>query len=66
MKVKTLADIKAHPLVDDFIKDFDTYGKHMVALKEGYRFENTDGSCDFGNVKELCDSLNNHIIEFKP
>jgi len=59
-KVKTEADIKADPRVDEFIRNYDGYGKHMVACKTGWNFER-ERTIDIGNMKEICDAINEKL-----
>lgn len=60
-KVKTLADIKADPRIDEFIKDYDGYGKHMVGCIKGWRFEANNSTIEIGNMKELCYEVNERL-----
>ena len=56
-KVKTEADIKADPRIEQFVRNYDGYGKHMVACKTGFVFEQ-ERTIDIGNMKEICDCIN--------
>ena len=38
-KVRTEADIKADPRIDEFIRNYDGYGRHMVGCKTGFRLD---------------------------
>ena len=58
-KIKTLAEIIAHPLIDRVIEDYDGRGRHMVECKDGYRFESFSSTIEIGSIKELCDCINN-------
>jgi len=62
-KVKTEADIKADPRIDEFIKNYDGYGKHMVGCKTGFRFEANSSTIEIGNMKELCYEVNERLYK---
>lgn len=65
-KVRTVAQIIADPRIERFIDGYDGRGKHMVECKDGYRFENTEGTIDIGTIAEICESINDYLIEYKP
>ena len=59
-KVRTEADIKADPRIDEFIRNYDGYSKHMVACKTGFNFER-ERTIDIGNMKEICEAINEKL-----
>ena len=61
-KVQTLEDILCHPFVERVIREYDGKNKHFVELVDGYKFD-FDPTIDIGTVKELCESVNNHIVK---
>lgn len=60
-KVRTEADIKADARIENFIRDYDGYGKHMVECKKGFRFEANSSTIEIGNMKELCYEVNERL-----
>jgi len=62
-KVKSIADIKADPRIDEFIPDYDGKGKHMVSCKDGFRFESFSSTVEHGNIKELCYEINERLYK---
>lgn len=61
--VYNLEQIKADPRIESFIKDYDGRGKHMVECKAGYRFEANNSTIEIGNIKELCDEVNQRLYK---
>lgn len=62
-KVRSLADILADPRIENFIRDYDGYGKHMVTCKDGYRFESCSSTIEIGNMKEICYEINERLYQ---
>lgn len=60
-KVRSIADIKADPRIDDFIQNYDGYGKHLVECKKGWAFEN-ERTIEIGTIKEICDTINGYKL----
>lgn len=60
-KVRTLEDIKNDPRIEEFIKDYDGKGRHMVACKDGYQFESFSSTIEIGNISELCFEINERL-----
>jgi len=65
VKVRTLEMILNDPRIERVIKDYDGRGRHMVECKDGYVFESCSSTIEIGNIKELCDEINNRLIEKK-
>ena len=61
-KLRTIRDIKCDPRVERLTRNYAGFGVHMVELKDGYRFD-FDTTIEIGNVKEICESLNNSVYE---
>lgn len=56
-KVFTLKQILADPRIENFIRDYDGYGRHMVECKDGYKFER-ERTIDIGSIAEIADAIN--------
>ena len=61
-KVKSKEDIKMHPLIVDFIENYNGKGRHMVECKEGYKFESFNSTIEIGTIKELCYEINERLF----
>lgn len=56
-----------HPLIDKSlcVKNYDGYGRHHICCIDGYKFENTDGTIDIGNLSELSESIKHYLVANK-
>ena len=56
--------ITNHPLIDKTlcVKNYDGYGRHQICCIDGYKFDNTDGTIDIGNLSELTQSIRKNLI----
>lgn len=59
-KVSKLTDIMKDERIEQFIRNYDGPGKHMVACKDGFRFEG-DRTIEIGTIAEICYSINEHL-----
>ena len=64
-KVKNLKTILSDPRIERVITDYDGKGRHTVECKDGYVFESCSSTIEIGNIKELCDEINNRLIDKK-
>ena len=60
-KVRNIRDIKADPRIERVIIDYDGKGRHMVESKGFFRFESCNSTIEIGNIKELCEEVNNRL-----
>jgi len=62
-KVKNWKDIVNDERIENAIRNYDGYGVHYIECKKGYRFSNFNSTIEHGNIKELCDSINEDLYK---